>query len=228
MEKLMSIIDWPQAERPREKLIAQGAIALSDAELLAIFLRTGTNGKTAVDLGRELLKKFGSLRGIVSAEYKQFCEHRGLGFAKYTQLQAALEIAFRYLHETLQRGDTLKSPRDTYRYLMARLRCEEREVFACLFLDNAHQIIRFEKLFYGTINYAVIHPREIVKKALTYNAAAIILAHNHPSGIAEPSKADKDITEQIKKALNLIDVRTLDHIIIGDGSVVSFSERGLI
>lgn len=224
----MPITDWPSAERPREKLIAQGATALSDAELLAIFLRTGIQGKTAVDLGRDLLQKFGSLRDIVAANSEHFCRSRGLGLAKYVQLQAALEIAFRYLHESLQRNDVLKNPQDTQRYLVAKLRNHQREVFACLFLDNANRVIRYEELFHGTINSAMIHPREVVKKALQYNAAAVILAHNHPSGIAEASEADKHITKQLIQALKLVEIRVLDHIIVGDGQVTSFAAEGIL
>lgn len=224
----MSITDWPQNERPREKLLSQGPSALTDAELLAIFLRTGVRGKTAVDLGRDLLQVFGSLRHIVGADREQFCQSHGLGLAKYVQLQAVLEIALRYLQETLQRDDVMANPKDTHRYLTARLRNYEHEVFACLFLDNAHRVIQFEELFHGTINSTTIHPREVVKRALSYNAAAVILAHNHPSGVAEPSDADKHITLQLMKTLDLVDIKVLDHIIIGDGEVVSFAERGLL
>jgi DNA repair protein RadC len=224
----MPIPNWPAHERPREKLLAQGAATLSDAELLAIFLRTGARGKSAVDLGRNLLHEFGSLRYIVEADYERFCQGYGLGAAKYTQLQAALEIAKRYLHETLKRTPALHNPKNTHDYLTAHLRNHEHEVFACLFLDSAHHVIRFDKLFYGTINHATVHPREIVKRALLCNAAAVILAHNHPSGIAEPSQADKQITRCIQKALQLVDVKVLDHMIIGDGHVTSFAERGLL
>jgi len=224
----MPITDWPLAERPREKLIAHGATALSDAELLAIFLRTGIQGKTAVDLGQELLQEYGSLRDIVAAKYDHFCRSRGLGLAKYVQLQAALEIAFRYLHESLQRNDVLKNPQDTQRYLVAKLRHHQREVFACLFLDNANRVIRYEEIFHGTINSAVIHPREVVKKALQYNAAGVILAHNHPSGITSPSEADKHITKQLIQALKLVEIRVLDHIIVGDGQTTSFAAEGIL
>lgn len=224
----MAITDWPQQERPREKLLSQTAAALSDAELLAIFLRTGVRGKTAVDLGRDLLQEFGSLRNIVSADQRRFCQTHGLGTAKYVQLQAALEITQRYLHETLKRDDVIANPRDTRQYLTVCLRKYEHEVFACLFLDNAHRVIVFNELFHGTINNTTIHPREVVKKALAHNAAAVILAHNHPSGIAEPSTADQYLTQQLKQALNMIDVRVLDHIIIGDGQFTSFAERGML
>jgi DNA repair protein RadC len=224
----MTISDWPQQERPREKLLAQGAAALSDAELLAIFLRTGTRGKTAVDLGRDLIQTFGSLRHIVTADRESFCRQHGLGIAKYVQIKAALEIAQRYLYESLQQDGVLANPQETRRYLSMRLCGYQHEVFACLFLDTAHRVIFFEELFHGTINCAMVHPREIVRRAIRYNAAAVILAHNHPSGIAEPSVADKHITEQIKQALHLIDVRVLDHFVIGDGQITSFAERGFL
>jgi len=224
----MAITDWPQPERPREKLLSQGASALSDAELLAIFLRTGVKGKTAVDLGRSLLHEFGSLRQVVGADAKRFCAGYGLGLAKYVQLQAILEIARRYLHETLSRGDVMATPHETRHYLIARLRGYEREVFACLFLDNGHRVIRYEELFHGTINSAAVHAREVVKQALHHNAAAVIFAHNHPSGIAEPSIADQHITDQLKQALQMVDIRVLDHLIIGDGQITSFAERGLL
>lgn len=224
----MPITDWPEQERPREKLLSQGANILSNAELLAIFLRTGTRGKTAIDLGRELLQQFGSLRHIVAADQASFCQHLGLGVAKYAQIQAALEIARRYLQETLQQGDVMANPKDTHHYLSIRLRNYEHEVFACLFLDNAHRVLHYDELFHGTINSATIHPREVVKRALGYNAAAVIFAHNHPSGTVNPSEADKYITLQLKQALNLVDIRVLDHIIIGAGATLSFAEQGLL
>jgi len=223
----MAITDWPQPERPREKLLARGAEALSDAELLAIFLRTGVAGKTAVDLARELLVTFGGLRGLLSADKSAFCAANGLGTAKYAQLQAVLEMGRRHLQESLQRGDSLTSPEVTRRFLVARLRDNPAEVFACLFLDNRHRVIAYEELFRGTIDGASVHPREVVKRALYFNAAAVILAHNHPSGIAEPSQADERITQRLKEALSLVDIRVLDHIVIGD-DVVSFAERGLL
>lgn len=224
----MPITDWPKQERPREKLLAHGVQTLSDAELLAIFLRTGVRGKTAVDLSRILLQKFGNLRQTAEAEFKDFCQVCGLGLAKFVQFQAALEMGKRCLEETLQRADVLQNPHDTQRYLTACLRVHQREVFGCLFLDNAHRVIRFEELFFGTIHSTNIHPREVVKRALAYNAAAVICAHNHPSGIAEPSQADIAITRHLKDALELIDVRLLDHMIIGDGQMTSLAERGLL
>ncbi|RFA30051.1 hypothetical protein CAI21_07510 [Alkalilimnicola ehrlichii] len=224
----MPITDWPATERPREKLLAQGTQSLSDAELLAIFLRTGVRGRTAVDLARELLATFGSLRGLLQADLARFCLHPGLGPAKFAQLQAVLEMGRRHLWERLQRGDALTSPDDTRRFLLARLRDQPHEVFACLFLDTHHRVIAFEELFRGTIDSASVYPREVVKQALGYNAAALIIAHNHPSGVAEPSRADEALTRRLKEALALVDIRLLDHFVVGDGMTVSFAERGLL
>lgn len=224
----MPITDWPSAERPREKLLQRGAAALSDAELLAIFLRTGIRGKTAVDLSRDIINHFNGLRELFAAAETEFCQIPGLGQAKYVQLQAVIELANRHLGEQLVRGDTLSNPDTTRQYLMRKIRHYPHEVFACLFLDNQHRVIQFEILFRGTINGASVHPREVVRHCLNHNAAAVIFAHNHPSGIAEPSEADRHITQQLVQALNLIDVRVLDHIIIGDGQSVAFSERGWI
>lgn len=222
----MAITDWPAQERPREKLLAQGAEALSDAELLAIFLRTGVKGKSAVDLARELLVDFGSLRGLLTADQIRFCEPLGLGNAKYAQLQAVLEMARRHLAEQLHRGDALTSPELTQRYLAAQLRDRDHEIFAALFLDNQNRVIRYEELFRGTIDSAAVYPREVLKQALAHGAAALIFAHNHPSGIAEPSRADRHITDRLQQALGLVDIRVLDHLVIGDGEIVSFAERG--
>lgn len=224
----MAITDWPLAERPREKLLARGPQSLSDAELLAIFLRTGLPGLTAVDLARHLLAEFGGLRQLLDADLTEFSAHKGLGPAKYAQLQAVLEMGRRHLWERLQRGDTLSSPEDTRRFLLARLRDYPHEVFACLLLDNRHRVIAFEEMFRGTIDAASVYPREIVKLALARNAAALIIAHNHPSGVAEPSRADERLTQRLKEALALVDIRLLDHFVIGDGDVVSFAERGLL
>jgi DNA repair protein RadC len=224
----MAITDWPAAERPREKLIKQGAIALSDAELLAIFLRTGTPGLTAVDLARHLMTQFGGLRSLLNADSGQFCEGPGLGLAKYAQLQAVLEMSRRYLLESLERGEGLTSPELTRRYLLTCLRDQQQEQFGCLFMDSQHRVIAFETLFYGTIDAACVYPREVVKRSLKLNAAAVILAHNHPSGVAEPSQADCQITQRLINALALVDIRVLDHFVVGDGELVSFAERGLI
>ena len=225
----MPITDWPDAERPREKLIAKGPQFLSDAELLAIFLRTGIKGKTAVDLARDLLKDFGSLQALLESDFKRFQKSKGLGMAKYAQLQAVLEMAKRHLRESLQRGDALTSPDLTRQFLTTQIRGYQHEVFACLLLDNQHRVIGFQELFRGTIDSASVYPREVVKSALAFNAAAVIFAHNHPSGVAEPSEADRMITQRLKQALNLIDIRVLDHFIIGDGDTAySFAENGLI
>lgn len=223
-----TIQDWPASERPREKLLARGPAALSDAELLAIFLRTGTRGKTAVDLARELLTHFGGLRPLFNADKKQFCSIHGLGETTYIQLQAILEMARRHLDEQLRVVDALENPDATRRYLTSQLRHYRHEVFACLFLDTRHRVIAFEELFRGTIDGASVHPREVVKRALHHNAAALILAHNHPSGVAEPSRADTQLTRRLRDALALVDIRVLDHLIIGEGSGVSLAERGLI
>lgn len=223
----MSIKDWPVEQRPRERLLSQGSAALSDAELLAIFLRTGIVGKSAVELAQLLLQNFGSLRHLLKAEQDDFCQHLGLGPAKYAQLQAVLEMARRYLSESIQRGDALSSPQETRQYLSEKLRDYNHEVFAALFLDQRHRVICFEELFTGTLDGAAVYPREVLKKALKYNAAALIFAHNHPSGVAEPSDADQRITKRLKDALALVDIRVLDHFIVGD-DVVSFAERGLL
>jgi DNA repair protein RadC len=224
----MSIKEWPADERPREKLLQRGAGALTDAELLAIFLRIGVRGKSAVDLAKELLIDFGSLRTLLDADHDRFCQANGLGDAKYAQLQAVLEMAKRHFNEILQRGDALTSPEITRAYLSAQLRGYSYEVSACLFLDNQHRVIKLEELFRGTIDSASVYPREVVKKVLHHNAAAVIFAHNHPSGISEPSQADKLITDKLKQALALFDIRVLDHFIIGDGSPYSFAENGLL
>ena len=223
----MAISNWPSAERPREKLINRGAKALSDAELLAIFLRTGVAGSSAVDLARQLLIDYGSLRSILNADVKSFCTHKGLGPAKFVELQAALEIAGRHLAENLEHEDCLTNPAQTTNYLRARLRDYDHEVFACLMLDNRNRVIAFRELFRGTIDGASVYPREVVKQALADNAAAVILAHNHPSGVCEPSQADIRITERLQKALLLVDIRVLDHVIVGDG-ITCLSERGLV
>jgi DNA repair protein RadC len=224
----MAITDWPTDERPREKLLKLGAGALSDAELLAIFLRTGVKGLTAVDLARNLLNQHGSLRSLLAANEREFCASQGLGSAKYAQLQAVLEMGRRHLWETITRNDCLTSPDDTRKYLTARLREQNSEVFACLFLDNKNRIIQYEELFRGTINGASVHPRQIILRALSHNAAGVILAHNHPSGVAEPSQSDRLITQRTKDALALMDIRVLDHLVIGDGEIASLAELGWV
>ena len=224
----MAIKDWPLGERPREKLIHCGAAALSDAELLAIFLRTGIKGKTAVDLARASLSSFGGLRPLLESARREFCQAKGLGDAKYAQLQAVLEMARRHLFEVVKKGDALDNPVVTRDYLTARLRPYQQEVFVCLFLDSQHRVLACEDLFFGTIDGASVHPREVVKRVLQHNAAAVIFAHNHPSGLAEPSQADKRITERLKSALLLVNVRVLDHMIVGDCEVLSLAEAGLL
>lgn len=224
----MSIKDWPAQERPREKLLQQGAQALTDAELLAIFLRTGVAGKSAVDLARQLLGEFGSLRALLEADLAAFSTHLGLGPAKFSQLQAVLEMGRRHLAEGLKRDSALESPQQVRDYLKARLRHEPHEIFGCLFLDTRHRVLAFEALFHGTIDGASVYPRQVVKRALAHNAAAVILTHNHPSGIAEPSQADRLLTTRLKDALALVDVRVLDHFIVGDGEPLSMAEVGLM
>ena len=224
----MAIKDWPADDRPREKLLQRGAGALSDAELLAIFLRTGVSGHSAVSLARQLLNEFGSLRQLLEADRNQFCAHHGLGTAKYSQLQAVLEMAKRHLETALSRGNAFTDAASTQRYLQQQLRHYPHEVFACLFLDNQHRLLHFEELFRGTIDGASVYPREVVKHALKHNAAAVIFAHNHPSGVAEPSHADIEITRRLQSALNLVDIRVLDHVIIGEGETRSLAESGQI
>jgi DNA repair protein RadC len=224
----MAIRDWPADERPRERLLEKGAAALSDAELLAILLRTGTSGRSAVDVARQVLDDFRSLRKLIAADRKRFCSVPGLGLARYAELQAAIEISRRQLAESLKAGPLLASPRATRDFLTAKLRDLEHEVFCCLYLDKRHRLVHFEEMFRGTIDGASVHPREVVKHALQRNAAAVIVAHNHPSGVAEPSQADELITQRIKEALALVDIRLLDHIIVGDGVSVSLAERGVI
>jgi DNA repair protein RadC len=224
----MPIKDWPTDERPREKLLTKGAAALSDAELLAVLLRNGTAGRSALDIAREVLKSFHSLRKLIAADRQRFCSERGLGPARFAELQAAIEIARRQLSEPLLAGPLLSSPKATRDFLSAQLRDLEHEVFCCLYLDKRHRLIRFEELFRGTIDGASVHPREIVKLALQRNSAAVIIAHNHPSGVAEPSHADELITQRVREALALVDIRLLDHIIVGDGATVSLAESGLL
>ncbi|SON51045.1 RadC family protein [Vibrio tapetis] len=224
----MSVKSIPTESMPREKLLTHGPKSLTDAELLAIFLRTGTKGMNVLELADFLLKDCGSLRALFSATQDQFCRHKGLGEATYVQLQAVLEMTQRYLAETLKRGDALTSPEQTKLYLSSILRDRHREAFFVLFLDNQHRVVSDEILFEGTIDAASVYPREVVKRALHHNAAALILAHNHPSGVAEPSQADRRITRRLSDATALIDVRILDHFVIGDGEVVSFAERGWI
>lgn len=224
----MGIKDWPAKERPREKLLQSGPAGLSDAELLAVFLRTGMVGKSALDVARELLSDFGSLTRILSATFDEFCRRDGLGPGKYVQFQAVLELARRYMGERLAESDALTNSDLTRDYLRARMGDYQQEVFACLYLNNQHRVVAMEELFRGTIDGAAVYPREVVRRCLHNNAAAVIFAHNHPSGLAEPSQADIAITNRLKLALNTIDVRVLDHVVVGRAEVVSFAERGLL
>jgi DNA repair protein RadC len=224
----LSIRDWPEAERPREKLLSEGAARLSDAELLAVLFGSGCRGISAVDLGGRLIREFGSLRGLISAERGRCSATPGMGARRYGLLQAALEISRRHYRQEVAAGPPLESPAATRAYLVAELRDRPFEVFCCLFLDNRHRLIAFDELFRGTIDGASVHPREVVRQALHRNAAAVILAHNHPSGVAEPSQADELITHRLKDALALVDIRVLDHLIVGDNRCTSFAERGLL
>ena len=225
----MSITDWPADERPRERLLAQGAAALSDAELLAIFLRVGVRGKSAVDLGRELIGHFTSLGRLFAATQDELSSIHGMGPAKFVQLQAVLEMSRRALAEEMKQASVFATPDAVRDYLRLHLAGLPHEVFFVLWLDAQNRLIAGEELFRGTLTQTSVYPREVVKKALWHNAAAVVLAHNHPSGVSEPSSADQSLTRELKKALALVDVRVLDHFVVaGQSPVVSFAERGLI
>lgn len=224
----MTLLDWPAAERPREKLLHCGAGALSDAELLAIWLGSGCAGLDAVALARRLLGEFGSLRAVLCAPAGRMIGQRGVGPARYARLQASLELCRRHHLEVLKSGPALHSPRAVREYLISTLRDRDHEVFCCLYLDNRNRLLAFEELFRGTIDGASVYPREVVKRALDRRAAALIFAHNHPSGVAEPSQADEYITRRLRDALALVDIRVVDHLIVGDGACVSLAERGLV
>jgi DNA repair protein RadC len=224
----MTIRDWPESERPRERLLERGAAALSDAELLALFIGSGRRGATAVDIGRELLVRHGSLKTLLERDSAALAAEPGLGVAKSCRLLAALELGRRYLACDLRERESLAHPSACADYLRARIGAYPYEVFACIFLDNRHRILAFEELFRGTIDGASVHPREVVRRCLAHNAAAIVLAHNHPSGVAEPSQADRAITAELNRALETIQVRVLDHFIIGAGMPTSFAARGLL
>ncbi len=224
----MAISHWPAAERPRERLIALGAGALSDAELIALFLRTGIAGKSAVDIARELLAGFGGLSGLFSADQAALLKVKGLGAAKLAQLAAVLELSRRTLGEELRSRSALTSPQAVRDYLRLALGGRQHEVFVALFLDAQHRVLSTEELFRGTLTQTSVYPREIVKEALKANAAAVIFAHNHPSGVAEPSQADELLTRQLKEALAMIDVKVLDHFIVAGRATLSFAERGLL
>ena len=222
----MAITDWPEGERPREKLLTRGVEALSDAELLAIFLRTGVKGKSAVELGRDLIGHFGSLNRLFAAPEQECRGFPGLGQAKYAQLQAVLEMARRSLTEQIRVGDALTSPAAVRDYLRLKLSALPHEVFVVLFLDAQNRVLAVEELFRGTLTQTSVYPREVVKRALANNAAGAILAHNHPSGVAEPSQADRWLTDQLKAALALMEIKVLDHFIVAGVGSVSFAERG--
>jgi DNA repair protein RadC len=224
----MGINHWPETERPRERLIAAGPAALSDSELLAIFLRTGVRGASAVDLARRLLERFGSLASLFAAPLAAIAEVPGLGPAKYAQLQAVLELSRRALREEMEQRDALTSPAAVRNYLRLALQGKEREVFVAVFLDAQHRAMHVEELFAGTLTQTSVYPREVVRRALAANAAAVIFAHNHPSGVAEPSHADQALTRALTQALALVDVRVLDHFVVARGGCVSFAERGLL
>jgi DNA repair protein RadC len=224
----MSIADWPIDDRPREKLIAKGADALSDAELVAIFLRTGIRGRSALDLARGLLARFGSLSALFAADAAALCSVVGLGAAKASQLSAVMEMARRALREKLDRGSALGSPQAVRDYLRLKLQDKPHEIFVGVFLDAQNRVLAVEEMFRGTLTQTSVYPREVVKRALHYNAAALIFAHNHPSGIAEPSRSDEALTQALKQSLALVDVKVLDHFVIGAGAAMSFAERGLL
>jgi DNA repair protein RadC len=223
----MAITDWPLQERPRERLLAQGPASLADAELLAILLRTGVKGKSAVDLARELLGRYGSVGALLEAGAAGL-DTPGLGNAKLAQLKAALELARRALKEEISSRDALSSPRAVRDYLRLTLSAREQEIFAVLLLDAQHRVIACEELFQGTLTQTSVYPREVVKCALRHNAAAVIFAHNHPSGVAEPSHADEILTRSLKSALALVDIQVLDHFIVAGTRTMSFAERGLL
>lgn len=224
----MTIKDWPESERPRERLLTHGPQALSEAELLAVFLRTGLRGQTVLDLARSALQRFGGLNGLLGAPASQIKTLPGFGPAKVAQLQAVLELARRALHEDVKRSSLLNTPQSVRDYLRLRLATLPHEVFLALFLDAQNRLLVAEELFRGTLTQTSVYPREVVKQALRHNAAAVILAHNHPSGLAEPSRADELLTRALKDALALVDVRVLDHLIVAGNTSVSFAERGLL
>lgn len=224
----MAIREWPRRERPREKLLERGSEALSDAELIAVLLGSGVRGSSAVDLARNLIARFGSIRELLSAERGECLSQLGLGPARYALLRAALELARRHHLDRLRAGPLVASPETTREFLLAQLRDRPYEVFCCMHLDSRYRLITFEELFRGTVDGASVHPREVVRQAMTHNSAALIFAHNHPSGVAEPSQADELITRRLRDSLALVDVRVLDHIVVGDGACISFAERGLL
>ena len=226
--RALKIRKWPKEERPREKLLYRGAQALSDAELLAVLLGCGTRKRNVLELARAHIAAFGSLRELLSADWPSWADKEGVGLARYAVLRAALELARRHLLESMKVGSTLAAPDTTQKFLLAQLRDRSYEVFCCLYLDTQHRLIAFEELFRGTTDGAQVHIKEVARQTLLHNASAVILAHNHPSGVIEPSQADELITQCLKEALALLDIHVLDHIIVGDGRCYSFSENGLL
>jgi DNA repair protein RadC len=224
----MRIADWPEAERPRERLLKLGPGALSEAELLAIFLRTGIAGKSAVELGRDLVQRFGGLQRLFAASFDDVSAIRGLGPTKYAQLQAVVELVRRALSEQIGERDAMSSPRAVREFLSLSLGSRPHEVFVALFLDAQNRLLATEELFRGTLTQTSVYPREVVKTALRHNAAGVIFAHNHPSGLAEPSRADELLTQTLKQALSLVDIKTLDHFVVAGSKAISFAERGLL
>jgi DNA repair protein RadC len=224
----MRIADWPEAERPRERLLKLGPGALSEAELLAIFLRTGIAGKSAVELGRDLVQRFGGLQRLFAASFDDVSAIRGLGPTKYAQLQAVVELVRRALSEQIGERDAMSSPRAVREFLSLSLGSRPHEVFVALFLDAQNRLLATEELFRGTLTQTSVYPREVVKTALRHNAAGVIFAHNHPSGLAEPSRADELLTQTLKQALSLVDIKTLDHFVFAGSKAISFAERGLL
>lgn len=224
----MSIQDWPEQTRPRERLLTLGAQALDDKELLAIFLRTGVSGYSAVDLAEQLLKTFGGLSGLLGASESSFCEAYGLGPAKFVQLQAVLEMSSRYYQDMIETRPVFSNSETVKQWLQLKMYDYEKEVFACLFLNSQHELLMYEEVFQGTINRSPVYPREVAKLALQHNAAAVIFAHNHPSGHSQPSQADEAITQELKGALSLFDVNVLDHFVVAKSEVFSFAQNGLL
>jgi DNA repair protein RadC len=223
-----TLLHLPADARPREKLLARGAAALADAELLALLLRTGLPGQGVLQLAQALLERFGGLAGLLHADVDALQGIKGLGPAKRAEVAAVLEIARRVLAQQLSEQPLFESPQMVKDYLALHLRPLAHEAFAVLFLDTRHRLLQLEVMFRGTLAHTSVHPREIVKRALALNAAAVVLAHNHPSGVAEPSRADELVTQSVRAALQLVDVRVLDHLVVGAGAVLSFAERGLL
>ena len=213
---------------PRSRLTSEPASTLSEVELLSVLFQRGSSSKYALELSQQLLRQFGGLRRLLNTPGDKLIAVRGIGEARLATLKAVRELAQRYFEETLRPGSSIRSPADTETFLLAKLRDKPHEVFCCLYLDNRHRVLSFEELFRGTIDGTSVYPREVVKQALSANAAAVILAHNHPSGVAEPSQADERITRRVKSALELVDIRLLDHLVIGDGTSTSLAARGLL